>query len=116
MSILFKADGPCHRESLTTSSKSDNLNHRLPALLHKLSHPPDQPLLPAEMYLRKLQIPRMSTCSKPLLLLLVNAQELVVVLVLDLGILISFVTIHSSNSSVRLFNSSHRCSSRSCNR
>lgn len=119
MPVLFETDGPRHRASLTTSNKSDNLSRRLPVPLRKPSHPLDQPLLPAEMHLQKPQILRILTYLKLLLLLPVSAQEVaaVVVVVLEgLETLISFVTIHSSNSSVRLFNSSRRCSSRSCNR
>lgn len=120
MSVLFETDGPRHRASLTTSNKSDNLSRRLPVPLRKLTHPLDQPLLLAEMHLQKPQIPRISTYLKLLLLLPVSAQgvaAVVLVVVLEgLETLISFVTIHSSNSSDRLFNSSHRCSSRSCNR
>lgn len=100
------------------SSKSDNPNHRPPVPLRKLNHPPDRPLLSAEMYLQKPQILRISTCLKLLLLLPISVQGVAVVaLVLeDSEILISFVTIHSSNSFVKLFNNNHRCSSRSCNR
>lgn len=102
-------------------NKSDSPNHQQLVPPYNPSHLPDrQPHLSAEMHPPKLQIPRISTCSRLLLPLPASAQEVVVlvlVLLLEgLEILISFATIHSSSSSVKLFSSSHKCSSRFYNR
>lgn len=117
--LWLEADGLGYRVFLTTYNKSGNLNHRLRDPLHSLRRLLLDRLLSlqAEMLLRRRQILRISTCSKPPPPLLVSALGVVVEVVLgDLETLISFVTTHNFNNYVKLFNSNHKCLSRSCNK